>query len=135
MYNGARIRIRNNSQQVEDVTELVVPGNARKIVRGPTFMPKVCTKTEEDCISVLFNEYGQPVDKETTGTLALFIGSLARSGKFCKLHKQWLLRKLLAFLLLHAPSNYDHSNLQSLESKWEPFDQIPSYTDCQGGNP
>ncbi|GJS46221.1 hypothetical protein Tco_0596342 [Tanacetum coccineum] len=97
MYNGAQIRIRNNSQQVEDVTEVgsnqsnnaQVPGNARKIVRGPTFMPKVCTKTEEDCISVLFNEYGQPVDKETTGTLALFIGSLARSGKFCKLHKQW----------------------------------------------
>ena len=65
-----------------------VPGNARKRVRGPTFMPKVWTKTEEDRISVQFNEYGQPVEK-TTSTLAHFIGSLARSGKYCKLHKPW----------------------------------------------
>nr|GEV35326.1 hypothetical protein [Tanacetum cinerariifolium] len=44
-----------------------VLGNVRKRVRGPTFMPKVWTKTEEDRISVQFNEYRQPVD-ETTST-------------------------------------------------------------------
>ena len=51
-------------------------------------MPKVWTKTAEDRISVQFNEYGQPVEK-TTSTLTHFIGSLARSGKYCKLHKPW----------------------------------------------
>ncbi|GJY24580.1 hypothetical protein Tco_0398238 [Tanacetum coccineum] len=94
--NRVTTRGRNNSQQVEDVTEVGsnqpnnahVPGNARKRVRGPTMMPKVWTKTEEDRISVQFNEYGQPV-KDTTSTLSHFIGSLARSGKYCKLHKPW----------------------------------------------
>ncbi|GKA15077.1 eukaryotic translation initiation factor 5B [Tanacetum coccineum] len=94
--NRVNTRGRNNSQQAEDVTEVgsnqpnnsQVPGNTRKRVRGPTFMPKVWTKTEEDRISVQFNEYGQPVD-ETTSTLTHFIGSLARSGKYCKLHKPW----------------------------------------------
>ncbi|GJZ96520.1 eukaryotic translation initiation factor 5B [Tanacetum coccineum] len=98
MHNGVRSRGRNNSHQSEDVTEVgsnqpnnpqvPVPGNARKRVRGPTMMPKVWTKTEEDRISVQFNEYGQPV-KDTTSTLSHFIGSLARSGKYCKLHKPW----------------------------------------------
>ncbi|GJW20485.1 hypothetical protein Tco_0031107 [Tanacetum coccineum] len=64
--NRVSTRGRNNSQQAEDVTEVgsnqpnntQVPGNARKRVRGPTFMPKVWTKTEEDRISIQFNEYG-----------------------------------------------------------------------------
>ncbi|GKD53015.1 transposase, Ptta/En/Spm [Tanacetum coccineum] len=72
--NRVNTRGRNNSQQAEDVTEVgsnqpnnsQVPGNARK----------------------RFNEYGQPVD-ETTSTLTHFIGSLARSEKYCKLHKPW----------------------------------------------
>ncbi|GJW34931.1 hypothetical protein Tco_0057851 [Tanacetum coccineum] len=89
-------RGRDNIQHAEDVTEVgsnqrnscQVLGNVRKRVRGPTFMPKVWTKTEEDRISVQFNEYGQPVD-ETTSTLTHFIGSLARSGKYCKIHKPW----------------------------------------------
>ncbi|GKA33043.1 hypothetical protein Tco_0719410 [Tanacetum coccineum] len=95
-HNGVSSRGRNNSHQSEDVTEVgsnqpnnphvPVPGNAWKRVRGPTMMPKVWTKTEEDRISVQFNEYGQPV-KDTTSTLSHFIGSLARSGKYCKLHK------------------------------------------------
>ncbi|PWA79259.1 hypothetical protein CTI12_AA197250 [Artemisia annua] len=93
-HNRVSTRGHNNSQQDEDVIEVgsnqpnnaQVPGNARKRVRGPTFMPKVWTKTEEDRISVQFNEYGQPVEK-TTSTLTHFIGSLARSGKYCKLHK------------------------------------------------
>ncbi|GKE74872.1 hypothetical protein Tco_1536913, partial [Tanacetum coccineum] len=37
---------------------------------------------------VQFNEYGKPVE-DTTNTLSHFIGSLARSGKYCKLHKPW----------------------------------------------
>nr|GEY95218.1 hypothetical protein [Tanacetum cinerariifolium] len=94
--NRVNTRGRNNSQQAEDVTEVgsnqpnnsQVLGNARKRVRGPTFMPKVWTKTDEDRISVQFNEYGQPVD-ETASTLTHFIGSFARSGKYCKLHKPW----------------------------------------------
>nr|GEW57755.1 hypothetical protein [Tanacetum cinerariifolium] len=94
--NRVSTRGRNSSQQVEDVTEVgsnqpnnsQVPGNARKRVRGPTFMPKVWTKTDKGRISVQFNEYGQPVD-ETTNTLTHFIGSLARSEKYCKLHKPW----------------------------------------------
>nr|GEZ17154.1 hypothetical protein [Tanacetum cinerariifolium] len=64
--NRLNTRGRNNSQQDEDVPEVgsnqpnnsQVPGNARKRVRGPTFMPKVWTKTDEDRISVQFNEYG-----------------------------------------------------------------------------
>nr|GEW53499.1 transposase, Ptta/En/Spm [Tanacetum cinerariifolium] len=86
-HNGVSSRARNNSHQSEYVTEVVsnqpnnpqvpVPRNVRKRVRGPTMMPKVWTKTEEDRISVQFNEYGQPV-KDTTSTLTHFIGSLAR---------------------------------------------------------
>ncbi|PWA68433.1 hypothetical protein CTI12_AA306830 [Artemisia annua] len=95
-HNGVSTRGHNNSQQAEDVIEVgsnqpnnaQVPGNARKRVRGPTFMPKVWTKTAEDRISVQFNEYGQPIEK-TASTLTHFIGSLARSGKYCKLHKPW----------------------------------------------
>nr|GEU73384.1 hypothetical protein [Tanacetum cinerariifolium] len=72
--NRVNTRGRNNSQQAEDVTEvgsnqpnnIQVLGNARKRVRGPTFMPKVWTKTDEDRISVQFNEYGQPIDKTTS---------------------------------------------------------------------
>ncbi|PWA51873.1 hypothetical protein CTI12_AA458820 [Artemisia annua] len=92
--NGVTTRGHNNSQQVEGEIEVGsnqpnnAQGNAWKRVRGPTFMPKVWTKTEEDCISIQFNEYGQPVEK-TTSTLTHFIGSLARSGKYCKLHKPW----------------------------------------------
>nr|GEY72161.1 hypothetical protein [Tanacetum cinerariifolium] len=64
--NRLNTRGRNNSQQDEDVPEVgsnqpnnsQVPENARKRVRGPTFMAKVWTKTDEDRISVQFNEYG-----------------------------------------------------------------------------
>ena len=61
----------------------------RKRVRGPTFMPKVWTVSDEERISVSFNEYGQPIDKKTTSMLTHFMGSLARSGKYCPLHKPW----------------------------------------------
>ncbi|GKB15364.1 transposase, Ptta/En/Spm [Tanacetum coccineum] len=95
----ARVRARtcNDNQQVEDVLQMgsnhldgdEVQVIQRKRVRGPTFMPKVWTKSEEDRISVSFNEYGQPIDKKTTSTLTHFMGSLARSGKYCPLHKPW----------------------------------------------
>lgn len=63
--------------------------NVRRRVRGPTCMPKIWAQKEGDRISVLFNEYGQPVDKKTTSQLTHFMGSLARSGKYCPLHKPW----------------------------------------------
>ncbi|GKA27168.1 hypothetical protein Tco_0713336 [Tanacetum coccineum] len=93
----ARVRARtcNDNQQVEDVLQMGsnhLDGDEviqRKRVKGPTFMPKVWTKYEEDYISVYFNEYGQPIDKKTISTLTHFMGSLARSGKYCPLHKPW----------------------------------------------
>ncbi|GKD12463.1 hypothetical protein Tco_1196870, partial [Tanacetum coccineum] len=93
----ARVRTRNDNQQVEDVPQMgsnhsddgEVQVIQRKRVRGPTFMPKVWTKSEDDRISVSFNEYGQPIDKKTTSTLTHFMGSLARSGKYCPLYKPW----------------------------------------------
>nr|GEU73383.1 hypothetical protein [Tanacetum cinerariifolium] len=64
--NRVNTRGRNNSQQAEDVTEvgsnqpnnIKVLENARKRVRGPTFMPKLWTKTDEDCISDKFDMPG-----------------------------------------------------------------------------
>ncbi|GJS92397.1 retrovirus-related pol polyprotein from transposon TNT 1-94, partial [Tanacetum coccineum] len=95
----ARVRTRTtkDNQQVEDVLQMgsnrsddeEVQVIQRKRVRGPTFMPKVWTKSDEDRISVSFNEYGQPIDKKTTSTLTHFMGSLAMSGKYCPLHKSW----------------------------------------------
>ncbi|PWA43220.1 hypothetical protein CTI12_AA534620 [Artemisia annua] len=52
-------------------------------------MPKVWIVSDEERISVSFNEYGQPIDKKTTSTLTHFMGSLARSRKYCPLHKPW----------------------------------------------
>ncbi|PWA87324.1 hypothetical protein CTI12_AA132010 [Artemisia annua] len=94
---GARTRSGNDNQQVEDVLHMEsnhsdddeVQVIQRKRVRGPTFMPKVWTVCDEERISVSFNEYGQPIDKKTTSTLTHFMGSLARSGKYCPLHKPW----------------------------------------------
>ncbi|GKB44701.1 eukaryotic translation initiation factor 5B-like protein [Tanacetum coccineum] len=95
----ARVRTRtcNDNQQVED--ELQLRSNhsdgdeiqviQRKRVRGPTFMPKVWTISDENRITVSINEHGQPIDKKTTSTLTHFMGSLARSGKYCPLHKPW----------------------------------------------
>ncbi|PWA43765.1 hypothetical protein CTI12_AA531900 [Artemisia annua] len=93
----ARTRSGNDNQQVEDVLHMEsnhsdddeVQVIQRKRVRGPTFMPKVWTVSDEERISVSFNEYGQPIDKKTTSTLTHFMGSLARSGKYCPLHKPW----------------------------------------------
>ncbi|PWA67562.1 hypothetical protein CTI12_AA314620 [Artemisia annua] len=94
---GARTRSGNDNQQVEDVLHMEsnhsdddeVQVIQCKRVRGPTFMPKVWTVSDEERISVSFNEYGQPIDKKTTSTLTHFMGFLARSGKYCPLHKPW----------------------------------------------
>ncbi|GJZ03292.1 transposase, Ptta/En/Spm [Tanacetum coccineum] len=72
----ARVRTRTtkDSQQVEDVLQMgsnrsddeEVQVIQRKRVRGPTFMLKVWTKSDEDRISVSLNEYGQPIYKKQT---------------------------------------------------------------------
>lgn len=68
---------------------VVVDGPSHKRVRGPTYMPSIWKLEEGDRIPVLFNEYGQPVDKETTNSLSHFMGSLARSGKYCPVDMPW----------------------------------------------
>ncbi|XP_024980868.1 uncharacterized protein LOC112517716 [Cynara cardunculus var. scolymus] len=67
----------------------VVDGSSHKRVRGPTYMPSIWAQEEGDRIPLLFNEYGQPVDKETTNSLSHFMGSLARSGKYCPVDISW----------------------------------------------
>lgn len=52
-------------------------------------MPRIWAREEEDRIRVSFNEHGQPVDKETTSALSHFMGSLARSGKYCSVDTLW----------------------------------------------
>ncbi|KVH87812.1 hypothetical protein Ccrd_024876, partial [Cynara cardunculus var. scolymus] len=52
-------------------------------------MPSIWAREEGDRIPILFNEYGQPVDKETTDNLSHFMGSLARSGKYCPVDILW----------------------------------------------
>ncbi|KVI07909.1 hypothetical protein Ccrd_013724 [Cynara cardunculus var. scolymus] len=52
-------------------------------------MPSIWAREERDRIPVLFNEYGQPVDKETSNSLSHFMGSLARSGKYCPVDISW----------------------------------------------
>nr|GEX56415.1 hypothetical protein [Tanacetum cinerariifolium] len=69
----ARTRTRNDNQQIEEVLQMESNNSddaevqviRRKRVRGPTFMPK------------------------TTSMLTHFMRSLARSGKYCPLHKPW----------------------------------------------
>ncbi|KAJ9557918.1 hypothetical protein OSB04_012532 [Centaurea solstitialis] len=67
----------------------IIDGSSHKRVRGPTYMPSIWAREEGDRISVEFNEYGQPIDKETTNSLSHFMGSLARSGKYCPVDKAW----------------------------------------------
>ncbi|XP_024962963.1 uncharacterized protein LOC112503130 [Cynara cardunculus var. scolymus] len=98
MNNGMNLAYGNSSQQVQEdkinidsnhfIDDPVVDGSSHRRVRGPTYMP-IWAWEEGDRIPVLFNEYGQPVDKETTNSLSHFMGSLARSGKYCKVDISW----------------------------------------------
>ena len=49
-------------------------------------MPKVWGETEETSKRISFNKFGQPNDKEHTSTLAHFLGTLARNGKYAPLN-------------------------------------------------
>ncbi|XP_024976208.1 uncharacterized protein LOC112514108 [Cynara cardunculus var. scolymus] len=99
MKNRVNLAHGNSSQQVQEDTinidsrhfidDPVIDGSSHRRVRGPTYMPSIWAWEERDRIPVLFNEYGQPVDKETTNSLSHFMGSLARSGKYCPVDISW----------------------------------------------
>ncbi|KAJ9561927.1 hypothetical protein OSB04_007087 [Centaurea solstitialis] len=96
MNKGIKVTDGTTSEQApEDVTSLDSNhsinspgdnGTPRKRVRGPTFMPKIWARPEGDRIHVLFNEYGQPIDKDTT-TISWALWQ--RSGKFCPVDTSW----------------------------------------------
>lgn len=63
-----------------------IASNKRKRVRGPTFMPKVWGQPIGELKQVAFNDLGQPNDEENSCTLAHFLGTIARNGRYCPLH-------------------------------------------------
>ncbi|KAG8384206.1 hypothetical protein BUALT_Bualt04G0093900 [Buddleja alternifolia] len=66
--------------------------NNRKNVRRPTCMPKVWGQLPDNLVAVSFNDRGQPNDKYQISTLAHFLGTIARNGRYCPLnYKDWRL--------------------------------------------
>ena len=92
----------------------------------PTANPLTLTPTtthmkkiwgESEIIKVQFNEYGQPIDKKTTSQLILFMGAVARGGKYFLIHKPWTKvsdtkkQTLLELLKVHAKF-YSYTNVK-----------------------
>nr|CAA40554.1 TNP1 [Antirrhinum majus] len=86
--------LQSNSNNVElyNVASEYVIENGKKKRRGHTCMPKIWGQQPENRIVVSFNELGQPNDEKNTSTLAHFLGTIARNGRYCPLnYKDWRL--------------------------------------------
>lgn len=79
-------------KEFEVYSYFVLAVNKRKRVQGPTAMPKIWTQSPDELIVVSFNDFGQPNDEKKACTLAHFLGTIARNGRYCPLnYKDWRL--------------------------------------------
>ncbi|KAG8364814.1 hypothetical protein BUALT_Bualt18G0037800 [Buddleja alternifolia] len=99
--------------------------NNGKRVRGPTCMPKVWGQPSDKLVEVSFNDLGQPNDQYKTSTLAHFLGTIARNGRYCPLsYQDWRLMprsykdEMLKITKFDLPPGKESYILKSINKKW-----------------
>ncbi|KAG8374944.1 hypothetical protein BUALT_Bualt10G0048200 [Buddleja alternifolia] len=94
-----------STEATPDISE-----NNGKRVRGPTCMPKVWGQPSDKLVEVSFNDLGQPNDQYKTSTLAHFLGTIARNGRYCPLsYQDWRL----------MPRSYKDEMLKIVKTKFD----------------
>ncbi|KAG8382226.1 hypothetical protein BUALT_Bualt05G0054700 [Buddleja alternifolia] len=94
-----------STEATPDISE-----NNGKRVRGPTCMPKVWRQPSDKLVEVSFNDLGQPNDQYKTSTLAHFLGTIARNGRYCPLsYQDWRL----------MPRSYKDEMLKIVKTKFD----------------
>ncbi|KAK6131597.1 hypothetical protein DH2020_034611 [Rehmannia glutinosa] len=90
-------------------------------------MPKIWGQQSDEVTPISFNDLGQPNDEKNASTLAHFLGSIARNGRFCPLHyKDWRLMpysykdEMLKIVKakFSIPTGNETYILKSINKKW-----------------